>query len=457
MQAGQLTLGRWILVGALLLCATLVVAHEAVSRIAYERSIRGIATVTDNTTPSMLHLGQLRRAVRESALDVAVDAEDSDLRRRLQARWPVIESHLQAYLALPALPGETASRAHLVAAIARLKVTEEHLLATVDGSERRAEAEQELLGVMGEVPGAVDILIAENARATAESADAVVLAHARASTLSLALVIVVVLAFTVTGVVACYVLTRVEEQVERRLEELDAFAGRVAHDLKGPLHPALLATNQLQREAVSPVGAQALERLERSLHRASALVDGLLAFARAAARPAPGARADVGQVAHELAPALQQLATDESAELSFDLAPGLVVAADPSVVSSIVENLARNAVLHLGVAPRREVRVVARAADGDGVLTVIDTGPGIPADVQQRLFRPFERGSDRPGGSGLGLATVKRLAQAHGGSVEVRSQVGAGSTFIVRLPLAAEAAVDAGAAHRAPAHREPGV
>jgi signal transduction histidine kinase len=70
-------------------------------------------------------------------------------------------------------------------------------------------------------------------------------------------------------------------------------------------------------------------------------------------------------------------------------------------------------------------------------IEVHDTGPGIRPEMLERLFRPFQRGTDRPGGFGLGLATVKRLAEAHGGSVAVASEVGRGSVFTVRLPAVA--------------------
>jgi len=77
--------------------------------------------------------------------------------------------------------------------------------------------------------------------------------------------------------------------------------------------------------------------------------------------------------------------------------------------------------------------VQARAEVGVVVLEVIDTGCGIPADVLPRLFKPFV--TTKAGGNGLGLATVRKVVAAHGGTIEVQSEPGRGSKFTVRLPV----------------------
>ena len=74
--------------------------------------------------------------------------------------------------------------------------------------------------------------------------------------------------------------------------------------------------------------------------------------------------------------------------------------------------------------------------DGDGVvLNVIDTGKGMAPEVAEKVFRPFF--STRPGGTGLGLATTRKIVAAHGGAIHVQSEVGRGSKFTIRLPAAA--------------------
>ncbi len=82
------------------------------------------------------------------------------------------------------------------------------------------------------------------------------------------------------------------------------------------------------------------------------------------------------------------------------------------------------------------VRLEARIDDGDLILAVTDTGVGIPAADQQRVFEKFERGNpySREAGAGLGLSLVKSLIELHGGSVSIASEPGSGTTILCRLP-----------------------
>jgi two-component system, NtrC family, sensor histidine kinase HydH len=80
-----------------------------------------------------------------------------------------------------------------------------------------------------------------------------------------------------------------------------------------------------------------------------------------------------------------------------------------------------------------ELILTTRLENGSFVLDVIDTGTGMDADVRARIFDPFY--STRPGGSGLGLPTTRKIVEAHGGSIDVQSVPGKGSRFSLRLPL----------------------
>lgn len=431
--------GRWVILAGVVLSIALFLACEVATRRAYDASLEQLGTVIDNTTPSVLHLIEVRRTIQNVYRDILLAGpelldEPNELRRRFDAATPVIDAHVRAYRELPALPAELHLRASLGGAIAALRQSEERLLAAPDEPAARDVINRELVPASRDVLATTDAILSLNAQETATAAREIEAAHRRADDLSRVLMLGLIGTLVAVGAFAFVVVGRAERTLCRRVDELDAFAGRVAHDLKGPLQPAVLAISVLRGERLTPRGEDTLQRLERSVARAAGLVDGLLAFARAAARPEPGARARVDVVALELEPALQHLAAEERAALDLDVAPRLEVATSATVVGSIVENLARNALLHLGSSETRRVRVVARARDRAVDLEVIDTGPGIPADLARRLFRPFERGSERAGGSGLGLATVKRLVEAHGGVVSFTTQVGAGSTFRVRLP-----------------------
>jgi signal transduction histidine kinase len=119
-------------------------------------------------------------------------------------------------------------------------------------------------------------------------------------------------------------------------------------------------------------------------------------------------------------------------ELGQDLPP---VLASPSELREVFVNLLRNAVD--AVEGEGEVLVRTRADGAHGVVEVSDTGTGMTPEVQEKLFRPlFTTKGER--GRGLGLATSYAIVRRHGGDIQVKSAPGAGTTFTVRLPVAAE-------------------
>ncbi len=239
---------------------------------------------------------------------------------------------------------------------------------------------------------------------------------------------------------------RTREQAERERREaelatqnkaLGDFSGRVAHDILSPLHTAMLSldivrqTSQLDQRA-----AQATERGIAAVHRVHTLVDGLLAFARAGGEPEPGAAAELAPILEDLVDGLALQAQDRRITLALAPVPKGNVACSGGVLTSVALNLVRNAMKHMG--DMRERRVDVRVLDAQTCwrIEVSDTGPGIPADQQQRIFQPYVQLARGAAGIGLGLATVDRLVRAHGGSVGVQSQLGSGSLFWFELPKA---------------------
>ncbi len=222
----------------------------------------------------------------------------------------------------------------------------------------------------------------------------------------------------------------------QRASELESFAGRVAHDIRNPLASAKLAAQSLLRtpdpEKVVPMA----ERINGSLGRAEAITAGLLEFARSGARPEEGARTHLPTVLRELLEDVAPLAEDAAISLELTDVPQTEVACSRGVYLSLAGNLVRNAIKYMGDAPVRQVRIVV-TEEGRWVRTSVqDTGPGIPAESVETIFESYvrlRRTADKPG-LGLGLATVKRLAEAHGGRAEVASHEGQGATFSFTLP-----------------------
>ena len=228
--------------------------------------------------------------------------------------------------------------------------------------------------------------------------------------------------------------------LERRAEELEQFADRIAHDVLGPLTglSAFLAILDRRLPEVEKNHLRkAMDLARNGLMRSSKLVNDLLDFARAGARPGDGASAEVTEVLGSVSQELQSLALESGVELRID-SPGepCAVSCRPGVLMSLIENLVRNAIKYTADSPVRRVTVRAQPKRSSIRVEVVDTGPGLPAGAETLVFEPFVRALSAEGkpGIGLGLATVKRLATAHRGSVGVESTPGQGCLFWFELP-----------------------
>lgn len=221
------------------------------------------------------------------------------------------------------------------------------------------------------------------------------------------------------------------------IDELEAFAGRVAHDLRSPLLPAMLA---LQRAAAhTQVGdpiRPIILRGERSLHTLERIVEGLLAFAISGIPSEAGASTSLEETMDAVLSEQLDMASGKQVTLSVQCDTPMHVACSQGVLASVVGNLVNNAIKFIGNSQERRVDIHALRAGDRACIEVADTGPGVPRDAEPRMFEAYVHGHTAGSGIGLGLATVKRLVSAHGGEIEYRRRVPHGSIFRVQLPLA---------------------
>jgi signal transduction histidine kinase len=230
-----------------------------------------------------------------------------------------------------------------------------------------------------------------------------------------------------------------QQRLERaKAEELESFAGRVAHDVLNPVTAAeLVATNALRRAGGCVVHAEALERVVRNLRRARELVDALLEFARAGAQPRAGQAVKVSTAIEEALSDVSEEARSSGIDVIVERASAAEVACSRGALASILGNLLRNALRYMGASVERVVRLRAELRGGLVRFEVEDTGPGLPPDAASWAFQPFVRGDNAVGhGVGLGLATVKRLVDAHGGSIGLGRGVCGGCLVCFELPVA---------------------
>ncbi len=221
------------------------------------------------------------------------------------------------------------------------------------------------------------------------------------------------------------------------------FVANVSHEIKTPLTAIRGYTETLRDGALddAEVAAKFLARILGQCGRLEALLADLLPLARMEAaeeRPPQAEPVDLlGMITHA-AEVVRSKASKRGISIELDLPDRLPeFIGDSEMLEQLVSNLLDNAVKYNRV--RGSVRVHLEAEDEVAVLTVTDTGIGIPTESIPRVFERFyrvDKGRAREeGGTGLGLALVKHAARLHGGSVELQSQLGIGSTFKVRLPL----------------------
>ncbi|MDP3356232.1 MAG: PAS domain S-box protein [Polaromonas sp.] len=228
-------------------------------------------------------------------------------------------------------------------------------------------------------------------------------------------------------------VSRRTAQLEAANKELEAFSYSVAHDLRSPLS-TIDGYCALLQKAVPPESGERvihyLTRIRGGVRRMGELTDGLLSLAKLSRTSLSW---DTVDLSAEAARVITQCAeNDNSREFRITIEPGMFVRGDPSLLRQVLENLIANAWKFSSKKEQAEI-VVGRRADPDQqpVYFVKDNGAGFDMAYADKLFGTFQRlhSPDEFAGSGIGLATVKRIITRHGGRIWADSRLGEGSTF----------------------------
>lgn len=222
-------------------------------------------------------------------------------------------------------------------------------------------------------------------------------------------------------------------QLEAANKELEAFSYSVAHDLRSPLS-AIDGYCALLQKAVPPESGERAEhyltRIRSGVRRMGELTDGLLSLAKLSRTSLSW---DTVDLSAEAARVIAQCAeNDDSREVTTIIEPDLLARADPSLLRQVLENLIANAWKFTSKKERAEIVVGKEAGpDQEPVYFVKDNGAGFDMAYVDKLFGTFQRlhSPDEFAGSGIGLATVKRIISRHGGRIWADSRLGEGSIF----------------------------
>ena len=429
---------------ALVATVVLLVTAFAMAQI---RVLEGSARdVVQNMLTSVRLVGELESEVKTKQILVNehILASETADRARLETQIAAVEAQIaatgRAYTPWINLPGEQTAWTKaqkdlrdLDGPIARVVAFSRENLDT----EARWELEQ-AAGLFARVSQDFDQLIAINDTGAAQSLAAVSGIRRR---LMITLLVAGLLAIAGIVAVGAWAELRVADReeeaargarmLEDRNRELDAFAGRVAHDIRNPLMVIHLAADQLSE--LVPKDARAAELLRRGVCRMETLVDDLLTLARVE-----------GQVRGSCDPATVAAQIQEDFATRLDGVNGKLrvtvnhaaVSCSEGLLRQALTNLTENAIKYHRPEATPEVEISGGAVDGRYDLRVSDNGLGMSAEDAGRVFEPFYRSprtQDLPG-TGLGLSIVNRVVQASGGTLSVETELGRGSTFIVRLP-----------------------
>jgi two-component system, OmpR family, phosphate regulon sensor histidine kinase PhoR len=258
----------------------------------------------------------------------------------------------------------------------------------------------------------------------------------------------VMVALSCVVVFAGIAVVIVAAERERRLSALKSdFVANVSHELKTPLALVRMFAELLLSGRV-PSDDKRREYLQIILNeseRLTVLIENVLDFARfergkSAFDFQPG---DLGAVVVRAVDVYRHRAERENVELEVAIEPGLpIVSFDDRAIELLLMNLLDNALKY--AKDGKVIRTEARSRAGVVELLVIDRGPGIAENERRRIFERFVRGTvgveRQVRGSGIGLALVKHIAESHGGSAWVESELGRGSTFVVTVPAQPPAA-----------------
>jgi signal transduction histidine kinase len=225
-------------------------------------------------------------------------------------------------------------------------------------------------------------------------------------------------------------------QLEAANTELEAFSYSVSHDLRAPLRSVAGFSQVLFEDYADKLNAEGRDSLERILtatHRMGRLIDDLLNLSRVSRAEMRREEVKLSELAGKIADMLRKTQPERQAE--FNIAEGLVAKGDEHLLTVVLENLLGNAWKFTGKKPRAVIEFGVTQHEGKQAYFVKDNGVGFDMSYAGKMFSPFQRlhSVNEFPGTGIGLATVKRIINRHGGTVWIEAEEGKGTTAYFTL------------------------
>jgi signal transduction histidine kinase len=235
-------------------------------------------------------------------------------------------------------------------------------------------------------------------------------------------------------------ISRHSEDLQRTNRELESFSYSISHDLRAPIRHIAGFAELLSNHAGARLDARSqnyLSTIIDSAQNAGQLIDELLEFSRIGRAALRTTNVDLGAIARDSWNNL--IMERRGRDIQFDVGALPTVHADPTLIGAVVTNLISNAVKYTAPRPRAVIEITAKRAGDEVLVDVCDNGVGFDMKYADKLFGVFQRlhGDEFPG-SGIGLATVKRIVERHGGRIWADGKLDVGATFHFVLPAAKE-------------------
>lgn len=232
-------------------------------------------------------------------------------------------------------------------------------------------------------------------------------------------------------------LQKAKLELEAANKELEAFSYSVSHDLRAPLRSIDGFSQALLEDygkLLPPEGRNFLERVRSSAQRMAELIDDLLNLSKVTRAPMKSVSVDLSQLAQGIAAELQR--TYAERRVSFNITPNLKAHGDPNLLQVVLENLLNNAWKFTSKREQAQIEFGSKHENDETIFFIRDNGAGFDMAYEGKLFGAFQRlhAMTEFSGTGIGLASVQRIINRHGGRIWAEGAVDQGATFFFTLP-----------------------